>query len=110
MTITNQEIILAAEKFARANDMFFGMDYQDQDINIDNFHSIFLSKNPSQIEVDEEDKSDYPADYTYADVYNEIMRERRKAEYGTWEEQMEMQFDGTWEDHVQSVKDKYLFI
>ena len=77
MSITNQEIILSAEKFARANDMFFGMDYQEQDITADNFHEFFLSKNPSQIEVDGEDNVDYPAEYTYADAYNEIMRDRR---------------------------------
>lgn len=110
MSITNQEIITAAEKLARNNDYVFAVDYQDQNITEENFHSIFLSKNPSQIEVDGEDKSNYPADFTYADVYNQIMRDRRKKEYGTWEEQLEMQFDETWESHVQAVKDKYPFI
>lgn len=110
MNITNQEIITAAEKFAKANDMVFAMDWQEQDITADNFHDIFLSKNPSQIEIDGENKDDYPADFTYADAYNEIMRWRRKEAYGTWEQQMEMQFDGTWEDHVNQVKADYPFI
>lgn len=31
----------------------------------------------------------------------------RKVAYGTWEEQMEMQYDGTWEAHVLAVKQRY---
>lgn len=31
----------------------------------------------------------------------------RHASYGTWEQQMEMQYDGTWESHVAAVKAKY---
>ena len=31
----------------------------------------------------------------------------RKPEYGSWEEQLDMMYHGTWEAHVQAVKDKY---
>ena len=31
----------------------------------------------------------------------------RRAAYGSYESQLEMQFDGTWEDFISSVKDKY---
>lgn len=31
----------------------------------------------------------------------------RKAAYGTWQEQLEMQTDGTWKAHTKSVKTKY---
>lgn len=108
--ITNQEIIIAAEKLARQADSNFFMDYQNQDISQENFNSIFVSKSPSQIEIDGEAKSDYPLPVTYSDVYNEVIRNKRKVAYGTWEDQMEMQFDGTWEDHVNSVKEQFPFI
>ncbi len=31
----------------------------------------------------------------------------RKAAYGSWQEQMEMQYDGTWNDHLEKVRDMY---
>ena len=34
-------------------------------------------------------------------------KEKRKLEYGTWEEQLDMMHHGTWEAHVQAVRDKY---
>jgi len=108
--ITNQEIIIAAEKLTRQSGLDFFMDYQNQDISYENFNDIFLSKPPSQIEIDGENKSDYSLAITYSDVYNEVIRNKRKVAYGTWEEQLEMQFDGTWEAHVNSVKTQFPFI
>jgi hypothetical protein len=43
-------------------------------------------------------KADYDA--------KEYQRDR-KPEYGSWEEQMDMMYHGTWEAHVQAVKEKY---
>ena len=31
----------------------------------------------------------------------------RKPEYGSWEEQLDMMYHGTWEAHVQAVRDKH---
>jgi hypothetical protein len=36
----------------------------------------------------------------------EYQRKREK-EYGSWEDQMDMMYHGTWESHVQAIKDKY---
>ena len=43
-------------------------------------------------------KADYDA--------QEYQRDRKK-EYGSWEDQMDMMYHGTWEAHVQAVKDKH---
>ena len=44
----------------------------------------------------------------YEDHMDEIeYKEKRKLEYGTWEEQLDMMHHGTWETHVQAVRDKY---
>ena len=44
----------------------------------------------------------------YEDHMDEIeYKEKRKLEYGTWEEQLDMMHHGTWEAHVQAVRDKY---
>ena len=43
-------------------------------------------------------KADYDA--------QEYQRDRKK-EYGSWEDQMDMMYHGTWEAHVQAVKDKF---
>lgn len=104
--ITNEEIIKAVSTLLDG----VMLDWTGEDIDETNFASIFLTKSPSQIEIDEEDKADYAVAISYADAYNEIMRWRRKEAYGTWEQQMEMQFDGTWEDHVNQVKADYPFI
>jgi len=31
----------------------------------------------------------------------------RRPEYGSWEDQLDMMYHGTWEAHVQAVKDKF---
>ena len=33
--------------------------------------------------------------------------EKRRQEYGEWEEQLDMMHHGTWEAHVQAVRNKY---
>ena len=41
-------------------------------------------------------KAQHEADKTYAD--------KRRPLYGTWEEQLDMMYHGTWKDHVAKVK------
>ena len=42
-----------------------------------------------------------------ADYDSKQYQRDRKPEYGSWEEQMDMMYHGTWEAHVQAVKDKH---
>ena len=42
-----------------------------------------------------------------ADYDSKQYQRVRKPEYGSWEEQLDMMYHGTWEAHVQAVKDKY---
>ena len=42
-----------------------------------------------------------------ADYDSKQYQRDRKPEYGSWEEQLDMMYHGTWEAHVQAVKDKY---
>ena len=42
-----------------------------------------------------------------ADYDNKQYQRDRKPEYGSWEDQMDMMYHGTWEAHVQAVKDKF---
>ena len=52
---------------------------------------------------------DFNEDYDESqalEVINESIERNRKSEYGPWEKQFEMIFDGTWEAHVKSVKDR----
>jgi len=44
------------------------------------------------------EKADYDA--------KQYQRDRRP-EYGSWEDQLDMMYHGTWEAHVQAVKEKY---
>ena len=56
---------------------------------------------PSQADQDKWTK-EYE-EYLSANAY----KEKRKPEYGSWEEQLDMMYHGTWEAHVQAVKDKF---
>ena len=42
-----------------------------------------------------------------ADYDSKQYQRDRKPEYGSWEDQMDMMYHGTWEAHVQAVKDKF---
>ena len=42
-----------------------------------------------------------------ADYDSKQYQRDRKPEYGSWEDQMDMMYHGTWEAHVQAVKEKY---
>ena len=42
-----------------------------------------------------------------ADYDNKQYQRDRKPEYGSWEDQLDMMYHGTWEAHVQAVKDKF---
>ena len=42
-----------------------------------------------------------------ADYDSKQYQRDRKPEYGSWEDQMDMMYHGTWETHVQAVKEKY---
>jgi hypothetical protein len=42
-----------------------------------------------------------------ADYDSKQYQRDRKPEYGSWEDQMDMMYHGTWEAHVQAIKDKY---
>ena len=42
-----------------------------------------------------------------ADYDSKQYQRDRKPEYGSWEDQLDMMYHGTWESHVQAVKDKY---
>ena len=42
-----------------------------------------------------------------ADYDSKQYQRNRKPEYGSWEDQMDMMYHGTWESHVQAVKDKH---
>jgi len=53
---------------------------------------------PSQADQDKWTK-EYEA-YLSANAY----KEKRKPLYGTWEEQLDMMYHGTWKDHVAKVK------
>lgn len=41
------------------------------------------------------------------DIFNNKQRELRAAAYGTWREQMDMQYHGTWHAHIEEVKQLY---
>ena len=86
--------------------------------------SAILAINPSaQVSVNEEDldqitwHADTPviprADIEAmmvelkADYDSKQYQRDRKPEYGSWEDQMDMMYHGTWEAHVQAVKDKF---
>ena len=86
--------------------------------------SAILAINPSaQVSVSAEDldritwhadtpvisKSDIQAKQAElkADYDSKQYQRDRKPEYGSWEEQLDMMYHGTWEAHVQAVKDKY---
>jgi hypothetical protein len=56
---------------------------------------------PSQADQDKWTK-EYE-DYMVSIAY----KEKRKPEYGSWEDQMDMMYHGTWEAHVQAVKEKH---
>ena len=56
---------------------------------------------PSQADQDKWTK-EYE-DYMVSIAY----KEKRKPEYGSWEDQLDMMYHGTWEAHVQAIKDKY---
>ena len=56
---------------------------------------------PSQADQDKWTK-EYE-DYMVSIAY----KEKRRPEYGSWEDQLDMMYHGTWEAHVQAVKDKY---
>ena len=56
---------------------------------------------PSQADQDKWTK-EYE-DYMVSIAY----KEKRRPEYGSWEEQLDMMYHGTWEAHVQAIKDKY---
>ena len=42
-----------------------------------------------------------------ADYDAKEYQRNRKPEYGSWEDQLDMMYHGTWESHVQAVKDKH---
>ena len=42
-----------------------------------------------------------------ADYDSKQYQRNRKPEYGSWEEQLDMMYHGTWEAHVQAVRDKH---
>ena len=42
-----------------------------------------------------------------ADYDSKQYQRDRSPEYGSWEDQMDMMYHGTWEAHVQAIKDKY---
>ena len=42
-----------------------------------------------------------------ADYDSKQYQRDRKPEYGSWEDQMDMMYHGTWEAHVQAVKEKF---
>ena len=86
--------------------------------------SAILAINPSaQISCIEEDydritwldgttpisKSDIQAKQAelQADYDSKQYQRDRSPEYGSWEDQMDMMYHGTWEAHVQAIKDKY---
>jgi len=86
--------------------------------------SAILKINPSaQVSVNAEDleqityhagtpeipKADIVAMMTElkADYDSKQYQRDRKPEYGSWEDQMDMMYHGTWETHVQAVKEKY---
>ena len=60
--------------------------------NLDDYEVGFADDNV----VDEWIKAQHEADKTYAD--------KRRPIYGTWEEQLDMMYHGTWKDHVAKVK------
>lgn len=41
------------------------------------------------------------------DIFNNKQRELRLVAYGTWREQMDMQYHGTWQAHIEEVKQQY---
>ena len=42
-----------------------------------------------------------------ADYDSKQYQRDRKPEYGSWEDQLDMMYHGTWESHVQAVKNKH---
>ena len=42
-----------------------------------------------------------------ADYDSKQYQRDRRPEYGSWEDQLDMMYHGTWEAHVQAVKEKY---
>ena len=42
-----------------------------------------------------------------ADYDSKQYQRDRRPEYGSWEDQMDMMYHGTWEAHVQAVKEKH---
>lgn len=50
-----------------------------------------------------EDNYSYNVSQWKLDNYDKL----RKAAYGSWENQLEMQADGTWEQHINDVKNKF---
>ena len=86
--------------------------------------TAILAINPSaQVSIQEEDldritwlngttpisKSDIQAKQAElkADYDSKQYQRDRKPEYGSWEDQLDMMYHGTWESHVQAVKDKH---
>lgn len=110
MQVTDSELINAVKQLLGKGCYVNKKTVSEDEISADNFSEIFLIKPPSQIEIDEERYTDHSISVSYNEAYNQVMRLRRKEAYGSWEEQLEMQFDGTWNDHVQEVKNTYPFI
>jgi len=57
------------------------------------YDRIILEIDSGEAEFVETDDTDYP---NYA--------EKRRWAYGSWQDQLDMMYHGTWEDHVASVK------
>jgi len=68
--------------------------------SVPNPSQVFPNVPLSDIETGEISESDFikhiESSKTYAD--------KRKPLYGTWEEQLDMMYHGTWKDHIAKVK------
>lgn len=81
----------------------------DSVVTEQNYDETFLTISHSQADINKRPYADYTV-LDYTTVYNQVMRNRRQLEYGTWQQQLNMMYDGTWNDYVAGVKTKYPFI
>lgn len=109
MEISNKEIIDAVIKLNPEQTIYVELP-DEGNIDASNYNTTFYTKSISQINIDGEDLSKFVLDTSWEDVYNSIVRYKRKIAYGNWDVQLEMQFDGVWNDHVQDVKNQYPFL
>ena len=107
MEITNQEIIDSVNRLNIGHTIYVEL---DGDITSSNYSSVFFIKSMSQMEIDGDNYGDFSIETQWTDVYNEVVRVNRKNKYGSWESQLEMQVDGTWEKHIADVKSSLPFL